>query len=115
MRTTKEVFEHHTQALLSGNLEEIGKDYVESSRLLAPNLGVQSGKSAILKAFEGFLAIFKGGGFKVKATLVEGNAVLIVWDFESPDAAVQDGVDSFFIDKGVIMYHTSAFNLIKKG
>jgi ketosteroid isomerase-like protein len=113
MKSTKEVLEHHQQALATANLEEIGKDYTDSSKVLIATLGVHSGKQAILKAFEGFLPVVKGGDFKVKTLLIAGNAVLLVWDFKSPAATVHDGVDTFFIDNGVIEYQTTAFNLIR--
>ena len=114
MRTTKGVLEHHHHARSSANLEEIGKDYNDNSKLISAGNGMQSGKKAILKFFEGMLPIVKEGSFKIKSLTIEDKAALLVWDFDSPTASVKDGVDTFFIEDDFIRYQTAVFNLVRK-
>ena len=107
MKTTKQVLEHHLEAVISADLVEIAKDYEDSSKMLiSPQGGVRSDKAAIMKFFEALLPVFKAGKFELKQQLVEGNAAMVVYDFTSPAMNVQGGVDSFFIEDGVIRYQT---------
>ena len=106
MRTTKEVFEHHIQAVAEGNLEEISKDYADSSKLITDSRGVYSGKAEIMKFFEALQPLLEAGKFTKKTQLVEGKVALFVWDFNSAARNIQDGVDTFFVEHGAIIYQT---------
>jgi len=106
MRTTKQVLEHHLEAVVTANLTEIGRDYDDSSKMLVSPQGIQPDKAAIMKFFESLLPVLKSGKFELKQQLVEGKAAMIVYDFKSPSMNVQGGVDSFFIEDGVIRYQT---------
>ena len=106
MRTTKEVFEHHIHAVANANLAEISKDYADSSKLITDSRGVYSGKAAIMKFFEDLGPLLKAGKFTSKTQIVEGKAALFVWDFSSPSRSIENGVDSFFIEDGAIIYQT---------
>jgi len=106
VRSTKDVLQHHLESLAKGDLEEIKRDYAENATIITSAQGVHSGKAAIGRFFEGMLQLLKVGEVKSKAQVLDGKAALFLWEFRSPTMSISDGVDSFFIDEGLIQYQT---------
>lgn len=102
MATTTEVFQHHMQAMMSNNYDEVLKDYTVDSILLLPT-GTFKGLNGIR---EGFLEIGKiltpeiAANFKLIKQEIEGEYVYILW---TVPPVFPIGGDTFHIHNGKIM------------
>ena len=112
-RTTEEVFNHHVQALVAGNLSEILVDYTENSVLITPQV-VAKGKDAIRGLFEQLFKVLPGVTLSAKTVIVEEEIVFVEWTADSQLNTVPDGVDTFVIRDGYIQAQTAKFTLVPK-
>ena len=110
VRDTRAVVDHHLQALGSGQLDEIVRDYAENALLIVPDAAIK-GPAAIRTAFQGYLAgIFKPGTyqFTMDTLRVEGDVAYAVWHAECADADIVFGTDTFVVRDGHIQIQTFA-------
>lgn len=114
--STEEVFNHHQQAFLAGNLAELMKDYTEDSTLITPDAtitGLQSLRAAFNDVFNG---LFKPGTyeFTTDRTVVVGDVAYVVWHSTNQGAIIKLGTDTFLIRHGKIVTQTVAAKLEEK-
>jgi len=114
--STEEVFNHHQQAFLAGDLEELMKDYTEGSTLVTPDgtiTGLQTLRSTYKDLFNG---LFKPGTytFTVDRTDVVGDIAFIVWHSKNQGAEFTLGTDTFLIRDGKIVTQTVAAKMVEK-
>lgn len=107
-RTTAEVLHHHLSAFGSNNLEAILSDYSEESVILTKD-GPVIGLADIRIFFERFFQLIPAGSsFEMIRQEISGPVAYIAWSSKSPTASIPMGTDTFFIEKGMIQYHTVA-------
>jgi hypothetical protein len=111
MRTPQEVFEHHLQALLAGDLDEIMADYAEDAVLLTP-LGAVAGRDAIRETFAGLVAGFPGLTVEVTNAVYGEQALLLQWDGGFDGGTMPNAVDTFVFADGLITVQTAAFAVV---
>lgn len=112
--TVEQTLMHHLTAFGNNDLDEIMKDYTESSVVMAPH-GSVNGLTAIRKFFEDFFGnIPKGSTFGMKQKIIASNVAYIVWDSESDSTKIPMGTDTFVFDGDKIQYHTVADYRIPK-
>jgi ketosteroid isomerase-like protein len=109
-----EVLNHHLTAFGSNNLEEIIKDYNETSVIITPN-AILTGLDGIRQFFEEFFAVIPtGSAFSMKQKAIAGNVAYIAWSSDSASTTIPIGTDTFVFDGDKIQYHTVADYRIKK-
>ena len=110
LTTTRQVFDHHIRALMSGDLEGIVSDYGDHSVLIGPD-GVVRGLKAIRETFAGYLAtLFRPGTYKLEADTVhvDGEIAFVVWHAHCQAADITFAADTFVIRDGKIAVQTFA-------
>lgn len=103
---TKAVFDHHTEALLAGDLEELMKDYAEDAVVVTNLGGVVRGLDAIRAMFS---VVADGGGpagLENSVEHVDGEVAYVTWSAEG----IPFGTDSFVIRDGRIVVQTVAMH-----
>ena len=107
---TKAVFEHHTAALGSGDLEELLKDYTDASVLLtAPR--TYKGRGELREFFEAAATgLFKPGTYTFTPDVVriEGEVAFFTWHASCVGAEIVLGTDTFIVRDGKITAQTFA-------
>jgi len=79
--TTEAVMQHHEEALLSGNLDELAKDYTEDSVLFSPT-ETYKGPESIKAAFGAMMSMLSPealANFKVTKQDIQGEYVYLLW------------------------------------
>jgi ketosteroid isomerase-like protein len=106
--TTEAVFQHHMQALTSGNIDEVLKDYTKDSVLFTPAEtfkgldGIKAGFAAITKTFPAEAV----ANLKLTKQEIQGEYVYILWTMLPP---VPFAGDAFYIHNGKIMMQSVFF------
>jgi len=101
----KAVFDHHWNSFGAGDLDEVLADYAEESIVVRPNC-VARGPAEIRQAFAGIFANFEGFKGSQESVTVGGSMVLLEWTARATDGRVVHGNDSFYIERGKILYQT---------
>ena len=79
--TIEAVMQHHTQALMSGNLDELVKDYTKDSVLFTP-METFKGPESIKGAFAALAQMLSPealANFKVTRQEIQGEYVYVLW------------------------------------
>ena len=107
--TTEAVMQHHGQALMSGNLDEVAKDYTKDSVLFTPTETYKGPESikATLAAMMKLLPPEALANFKVTKQEIQGEYVYQLWTAlpTFPFAG-----DTFHIHNGKIMMQSVIFS-----
>jgi ketosteroid isomerase-like protein len=107
--TNEAVMQHHGQALLSGNLDELIKDYTRDSVLFTP-AETFKGLERIKAAFAGMMKMLPPeaiANFKVTKQEIQGEYVYLLW---TAPPAVPFAGDTFHIHNGKIMMQSVVFS-----
>ena len=75
-RTPQEVFQHHAERLIAGDLEGVLSDYSEDAVILSPD-GVKRGKAGVRETFVKLLADLPNAKWEVPTSLFEGDALFL--------------------------------------
>jgi len=94
-QTPGQVFDHHAKVLADGDIWGIVGDYAEDAVYIDPD-GVVHGRDGIRRAF-----------VKLLGDLPEAQ-----WEFRT--TRVDDGVDTFVVDDGLIRAQTVSYTLQRK-
>jgi uncharacterized protein (TIGR02246 family) len=114
VRTPQEVFQHHAEALIAGDLEGIVADYSDDAVFITPG-GVLRGKDGIREAFTKLLSDLPSAEWEVPTTIFEGDVLFIEWKAVSESTMADDGIDTFvFRDDGQIRVQTVRYTLQQK-
>jgi ketosteroid isomerase-like protein len=106
--TTEQVMQHHGAALLSGNLDELAKDYTDDSILITP-IETYKGPERIKAAFAAMMSKLTPealANFNVTKQDTQGEYVYLLW--KAPPAFPFAG-DTFHIHSGKIMMQSVVF------
>lgn len=113
---TKALLEHHLEAFLAGDSEEIIKDYTDESILITAD-GVIRGRKALQEAFSSFFSgLFKPGTYEITmdASHIEGDVAYVVWHASCGSAEVPLGTDTLICRNGKIATQTFAAKIDPK-
>lgn len=106
--TTEAVMQHHEEALLSGNLDELAKDYTEDSVLFSPT-ETYKGPESIKAAFAAMMSMLSPealANFKVTKQDIQGEYVYLLW---TAAPTFPFAGDTFHIRNGKIMMQSVVF------
>ena len=105
-RSPKEVLQDHVSALLSGDLDLIACDYGEDAVIITPGK-VISGHKEIKDYYASIFQLMGGPGtLGAVSVTTTGTVLLLEWTLNSPHLVVNDGTDTFVVEKGRISYQT---------
>ena len=114
VRTPQEVFQHHAEVLIAGDLDGIVADYTDDALFITPD-GVLRGKDGIREAFTKLLSDLPSADWEVPTTIFEGDVLFIEWKAVSESTMADDGIDTFvFRDDGQIRVQTVRYTLQQK-
>jgi ketosteroid isomerase-like protein len=109
-RTPQEIFGHHAEVLIAGDLEGIVSDYADDAVFISPD-GVKRGKDGIRAAFTKLLADVPSADWDVPTQIYDGDVLFIEWSAKAASTFVEDGVDTFLFRDGEIVLQTVRYTL----
>jgi hypothetical protein len=112
-RTPQQVFEHHGEALMAGDLDGIVSDYAEDAVFITPE-GVLHGKDGVRQAFVKLLDDLPSAKWELPTMLFEDDVLLLEWKAESAKTKADDGIDTFVFHDGLIRVQTVRYTLVAK-
>ena len=104
-RSTKEVFEHHRDAILALDIEEGLKDYTDDSVFITLD-GTFKGVEGVRGFYNGMLENFPNITVTFVKVAIEGDTVLLQWSADSDVARFPMGVATFIIRDDKILVQT---------
>lgn len=111
-RTPKEIFKHHAETLVAGDLEGVVSDYAEDAVFISP-AGVKRGKAGVREAFAQLLSELPDAKWALPSQIYDGDALFLEWTAKSKENQVEDGVDTFLFKDGFIRLQTVRYTLKK--
>jgi ketosteroid isomerase-like protein len=112
-RSPQEVYQHHAEVLIAGDLEGIVEDYAEDAVFITPT-GVQRGKDGVRAGFTQLLADVPSAEWQVPTQIFEGDVLFIEWSAHAEKTFVEDGIDTFVFRDGEIVVQTVRYTLQQK-
>ena len=110
-RTPQEVFAHHAEVLIGGDLEGIVSDYADDAVFITP-AGVLRGKDGVREGFTKLLADVPNAEWAVPTQIFEGDVLFIEWSAKAANSRVEDGIDTFVFRDGEIVVQTVRYTLL---
>ncbi len=110
-RTPQEVFDHHGQALMAGDLDGIVSDYADDAVFITP-AGVLRGKDGVRQGFVKLLDDLPDAKWELPTMLFEDDVLLLEWKAESAKTRADDGIDTFVFRDGLIRVQTVRYTLV---
>jgi ketosteroid isomerase-like protein len=100
-RTPQEIFAHHAEVLIAGDIDGIVSDYDDDAVFITP-AGVLHGKDGVRQGFEKLLSDLPNAEWAVPTQHFEGDVLFIEWNAVSSATKALDGIDTFvFSDNGI--------------
>jgi ketosteroid isomerase-like protein len=109
-RTPQEVFQHHAEVLIAGDIDGIVEDYSEDAVFITPD-GALHGKDGVRQGFEKLLSDLPNAEWDVPTTIFEGDVLFIEWNAKSESSRADDGIDTFVFADGLIRAQTVRYTL----
>ena len=109
-RTPEEVFQHHAEALVAGDLEGIVEDYTDDAAFITPD-GVKLGKDGVREGFTQLLADLPNAAWDIKTAIFEGDALFLEWAAVAAATKAEDGIDTFIFRDGQIRLQTVRYTV----
>jgi ketosteroid isomerase-like protein len=78
-RTPQEVFQHHAEALIGGDIDGLVDDYADDAVFITPD-GVRRGKDGVREGFERLLSDLPSAEWQVPTQIFEGDLLFIEWN-----------------------------------
>jgi ketosteroid isomerase-like protein len=109
-RTPQEVFQHHAEALIAGDIDGLVEDYADDAVFITPD-GVRRGKDGVREGFERLLSDLPSAEWQVPTQIFEGDLLFIEWKATSQSSRAEDGIDTFVFRDGLIRAQTVRYTL----
>jgi ketosteroid isomerase-like protein len=110
-RTPQEIFQHHAEVLIAGDLEGIVSDYADDAVFITP-AGVLRGKDGVREGFTKLLQDVPNAEWQVPTQIFEGDVLFIEWSAKAANSRVEDGIDTFVFRDGEIAVQTVRYTLL---
>jgi hypothetical protein len=112
-RTPQEVFQHHAEVLIAGDLDGIVSDYADDALFITPD-GTRHGKDGVREGFAQLLSDVPQADWDVPTQIFEDDVLFIEWKAESEHGKVEDGIDTFVFRDGMIRVQTVRYTVVPK-
>jgi ketosteroid isomerase-like protein len=109
-RTPQEVFQHHAEVLIAGDIDGIVSDYSDDAVFITPD-GTRHGKDGVREGFEKLLGDLPNAEWAVPTQIFEGDVLFIEWNATSESTKAEDGIDTFVFRDGLIRAQTVRYTL----
>lgn len=109
-RSAEEVFHDHVRAVNAGDLQAIVDDYSDAAVLLTSQ-GVLNGKAGVDAFFSQAFSVLPQAQVSAKQTVSVGNVIMAWWTAEASAGRIDDGVDTFIVENGLIETQTISFTV----
>ena len=109
-RTPQEIFAHHAEVLIAGDIDGIVSDYADDAVFITP-AGVQRGKDGVRAAFTKLLEDLPSAEWEVPTQIFEGDVLFIEWKAVAANSRAEDGIDTFVFKDGEIAVQTVRYTL----
>jgi ketosteroid isomerase-like protein len=109
-RTPQEIFAHHAEVLIAGDIDGIVEDYADDAVFITP-AGVQRGKDGVRAAFTKLLEDLPNADWEVPTQIFEGDVLFIEWNAKAASSRADDGIDTFVFRNGQIAVQTVRYTL----
>jgi ketosteroid isomerase-like protein len=109
-RTPQEVFQHHGEALMAGDLDGIVADYSDDAVIITPD-GSLYGKDGVRQAFVKLLGDLPSAKWELPTMIFEGDILFLEWKATSEKVKAEDGIDTFVFRDGMIRVQTVRYTL----
>src|SRR5665811_235931 len=109
-RTPEEVFQHHGEVLLAGDIDGIVSDYSDDAIFISPD-GLLRGKDGIRQAFVKLVGDVPDAQWEL-ATVFADDILFLEWSAESAHTRVEDGIDTFVFRDGLIRVQTVRYTCL---
>src|SRR3954452_23412054 len=93
-RSPQDVFQHHAEVLIAGDLEGIVEDYADDAVFITPT-GVLRGKAGVREGFKQVLSDVPSAEWQVPPQIFEGDVLLIEWSARAEKTFVEEDIDTF--------------------
>jgi ketosteroid isomerase-like protein len=113
VRTPQEIFQHHAEVLIGGDIEGIVSDYADDAVSITP-AGVLRGKEGVREGFVRLLGDVPSADWDVPTQIYEGDLLFIEWSADSEKTRVEDGIDTFVFRDGLIRAQTLRYTVLQK-
>jgi ketosteroid isomerase-like protein len=113
VRTPQEIFQHHAEVLIGGDIEGIVSDYADDAVFITP-AGVLRGKEGVREGFVRLLGDVPSADWDVPTQIYEGDLLFIEWSADSEKTRVEDGIDTFVFRDGLIRAQTLRYTVLQK-
>ena len=105
VRTPQQIFAHHAEALMAGDIDGIVADYSDDAAFITPH-GALHGKDGVRQAFTALLAELPDAKWDVPTQIFDGDVLFIEWSAVAASTQVLDGVDTFIFEGDTIRVQT---------
>jgi hypothetical protein len=112
-RTPQEVFQHHAEVLIAGDIDGIVSDYTDDALFITPD-GTKHGKDGVREGFVKLLSDVPQADWEVPTQIFEDDVLFIEWSADSENAKVEDGIDTFVFRDGMIRVQTVRYTAVPK-
>ena len=109
MRSAEDVFAHHGQSLGGEDLEAIISDYAEDAILIVNNR-VFRGHDGVRQVFTQLLSDVPQAEWELQ-TVFADNVLYLEWVARSTERAIEDGIDTFIFEDGLITVQTVRYTV----
>jgi ketosteroid isomerase-like protein len=107
-RSVEDALRDHLHAVNTGDVQAILEDYADDSVILTAQ-GALEGKRGVEAFFTQAFSLLPEAKVSAKSTVMAGDALIVWWTAESPAGRVDDGVDTFVVEDGLIKLRSSSF------
>ena len=109
-RSPDDVLQDHVRAVNSGDMQAIVADYADHAQVLTAQ-GALKGKPGVEAFFTQALSLLPGVQVAVEQTVTGENCLLVWWSADSSAGRIDDGIDTFVIEGGLITLQTPTFTI----
>lgn len=109
-RSVDDVFRDHLLAVNSGDIQTILKDYADHVQILTAQ-GSLKGRAGVEAFYTQAFSLLPRAKIAVKHAVTGDDSLLVWWTAESPAGRLDDGVDTFVIEDGLIVLQTPTFTV----
>ncbi|SHK05145.1 SnoaL-like domain-containing protein [Pseudonocardia thermophila] len=109
-RTPQEIFKHHAEVLIAGDIDGIVSDYDDDAVFITPD-GVKHGKAGVREGFEKLLKDLPNAQWSVPTQHFVGDILFIEWQAVSEKTRATDGIDTFVFSENGIRAQTVRYTL----
>jgi len=109
-RSANDVLQDHVRAVNSGDMQVILADYADDAQVLTAQ-GALKGRPGVEAFFTQALSLLPGVQLTVGQVVAGENCLLVWWSADSSAGHIDDGIDTFVIEEGLITLQTPTFTV----